>query len=500
MKALNEGPSGSLNEFINCFTFNLEKGVKMSCENDDYMITSASPMRIVRLNQKLYELVDRLIAGSKLYELTRGRSIPEKISTAVMVLSLVAKGYLKLEYDPECSGEENYPTGSIIIPVKNRPEEIRDCLTSLAGLDYPRDKVEVVVVDDGSTDDTASAAGAFDVRLIRQPASRGPSFCRNLGAKEASGEVLAFIDSDCTSDPLWLKQLIPYLAFDGIGAVGGYVRSYYNESALDKYEAVCSSLNMGSRIIFDREAQSSFYVPTCNLLVRKDVFDMLNGFNDSMHLGEDVDFCWRMRKSGNFLVYVPTGAVAHKHRNEITKMLKRKYEYGTSEPDLYHRHQEKEKIFPAPVYASITFLILLTAAISGRPILLFAILILLGIEFINKYATLKKVKTVKIKPMALVWANLKNTVSTYYYISFHLVRYYLILLAAACLVFPSAWRGVAIIILISSLVNYYQKKPKINYISFMVYYLLEHLSYQIGVFAGCVKIKNFRCYSLRLRL
>lgn len=498
MTTITEKPE-AFSMLLNCFTFRLAKGIKLRKENDKYKLISISPMRIIGINKALYELIDYLIAGHSLYELIYNKSASEKKSISTSILSLISKGYLELDGTHGFSGAEQYPSVTVVIPVRDRRDEIHDCLKSLAQLDYPKDKLEVIVVDDGSTDDTAQVVEAFDVHLIRQPISRGPAFCRNIGVKEANGEIIAFIDSDCTSNPAWLKQLIPYFAFDGIGAIGGFVKNYYSKSQLDKYESVCSSLNMGNRILFDLDSRSSFYVPTCNLLVRKDIFDTVNGFKDGMHLGEDVDFCWRMRNLGHFLIYVPTGTVAHKHRNELPKMLKRKFEYGTSESDLYGSHNEKEKVFPAPIYATLSFIVLLLTVIIGKPELISLILLLFCVEYLSKLKVLKNIKEIEFKPSILLWAIMKNTFSTYYYYSFHIIRYYLVPLTLIGLLFPSVWKNMAIILIIPAMVTYYQKKPKINFISFFVFFILEQISYQIGVFAGCLKMKSFRCYCLKFK-
>ena len=72
-------------------------------------------------------------------------------------------------------------------------------------------KLEVIVIDDGSTDGTEKIAKKFPVKMIRNPESRGQSFCRNLGAKKARGTILAFLDSDCVAGKTWLKELTIYL-------------------------------------------------------------------------------------------------------------------------------------------------------------------------------------------------------------------------------------------------------------------------------------------------
>ncbi len=115
----------------------------------------------------------------------------------------------------------------MIIPVRNRPREIEDCLFSLGKLDYPESKIEIIVVDDASTDHTPQVASEFPVRLISLRDNRQAPYCRNLAAKNAIGEILAFIDSDCLADPFWLKELISAFKDARVAAVGGRVASWF---------------------------------------------------------------------------------------------------------------------------------------------------------------------------------------------------------------------------------------------------------------------------------
>src|SRR5690349_8782081 len=102
------------------------------------------------------------------------------------------------------------PVVSIIIPTYNRPAPLEQCLKALSQLDYPRDRFEVVVVDDGSTISPAGIVEGFcsrlDIRMLRQ-ANAGPAAARNLGAQEAKGQILAFTDDDCLPDPAWLGRM-----------------------------------------------------------------------------------------------------------------------------------------------------------------------------------------------------------------------------------------------------------------------------------------------------
>jgi mycofactocin system glycosyltransferase len=522
---------------LNSLNFSLAKGVLLRTNDNAFSLISETPVRVLRISPALYGLIKKISEGQDLFELIKDKPVSERKSVTSILLTLVAKGYLSIQYKrcneylsnnpgrlehcdalKQCNGhlpygqngsfknsisasgyDEILPTVTVVIPVKNRPGEIRDCLDSLKVLNYPKEKMEIIVVDDGSTDSTGDIIASYNVKLISLPKSKGASACRNIGVKEAKGEIIAFLDSDCTVSPGWIKELLPYFAFEGVGAVGGFVNSYYNSSCLDKYEAACSSLNMGKRVLFERDAKTNFYVPSCNLFVKKDAFNQTGGFKESMHVGEDVDFCWRMRKLGYFLLYVPQGVIAHKHRNILAKMLKRRMEYGTSEADLYKKHSDKEKVLPVPVYEGLSFLSFLLAICMTKPLLLAvnALLLPLGV-----FAKAKKISEYRSEfgYMSLLKSFLRSTFSVYYFIFFHLMRYYLLLMLAAGVVYSPVWHLAAISLVISSIVDYSVKKPDISFAAFLCFYALEHLAYQTGVLGGCLKQKSFKCYKLKIKI
>ncbi len=130
--------------------------------------------------------------------------------------------------------------------------------------------------------------------------------------------------------------------------MGGRTVGYYTDSRLDRYEEVSSPLDMGKDLVVESRGHSTFYVPTCNLLVRRSVYEELGGLREDLSVGEDVDFCWRLRAGGACLVYVPGGLVRHKHRDRLSAMLRRRADYGTSEATLYSLHRDKRKRFPWP--------------------------------------------------------------------------------------------------------------------------------------------------------
>lgn len=476
------------------FTFALADGVELRDNNGKYSLVSSKPIRFIFLGKNLYQVVKAVISGTILEQLLKNESLEKRKQMVNDIFTLVTKGYLKLKVNIDYKIKNSEaPFISIIIPVKNRPDDIKDCLSSLMELDYFREKMEIIVVDDGSNDETAKRAKEFGVTVISNDKSKGPAFSRNEGAKIAQGEILAFVDSDCIASANWLQEIIPFFSLDGLAAIGGFVESYFRTTLVDRYEEAFSSLNMGSRIIFEADTNSNFYVPSCNFFIKKDVFREVGGFKPGMHLGEDVDLTWRIRDNGYALMYLPFGSVQHKHRNILRKMLKRRFEYGTSESDLYLNHPKKEKKFPVPLFAGLSGISILLSILLAFPwILLLNVFFFLG-DFIKKREIIKQLG--RNMPCLLVaLASLRSFGSFYYYLSFHLIRYYLLLMILGGFFIPNIYLLLICVLLIASSVDYNLKKPRMNYPFFLLIYILEHGFYQGGVIAGCFKYRFFRCY------
>jgi mycofactocin system glycosyltransferase len=388
---------------------------------------------------------------------------------------------------------QTYPFVSVIIPVKNRPQDIRECLTSLTSLDYPKDNLEIIVVNDGSTDSTGEVIQTFDVRTVHLPRSIGASACRNLAAREAKGDLLGFTDSDCVIHPYWLKELSSYFNDQKVGIVGGFVSNFYQHSSLDRYEEVKSSLNMGLLPFRVEDQLSSAYVPSCNLIIRKKAFFEVNGFQEDLVVGEDVDLCWRTRKLGYHLQYVPRGKIEHKHRNDLFPMLIRRYDYGTSEAILYLRHRDKRKKLYLPAIYAIFY-----ASISLGIILQYLALFGLGlgvllVDFSRKYLKIKRSR-LRLKKIRIFISVLRAHFSFSYQTSSYLSRYYLIFLVPLSLFFPKVWGFLFFLLIFSGSVEFSIKKPKINLFSFLYFYTLDQFAYQTGVFWGCLIKKTFGSY------
>jgi mycofactocin glycosyltransferase len=469
--------------------YTLRKQVQFGRQGESWIVTSETPLNVLRVSDRAAEVL-RLCNGTRTL-----KEIAEKTNMIEEQVFRLCDYFNKraiLKIGPTAMGDY-FPFVSVIIPTKDRREELVECLESVFAQDYPEDKVEVIVIDDGSNDRTGDLVRTFPCRFITNNKSRGQSYSRNLGTKEANGEFLAFLDSDCVAEKTWLKELVTYFQWERIGAVGGYVDGYFNDSALDRYEKVFSPLNMGMHILCGTNNSSTFYTPTCNLLVRRKAFVEAGGIRESMHVGEDVDFCWRMRKKGYYALYVPRGVVKHKHRNHPVKMLKRRADYGTSEAILYGMHPEKKKTFQLPPLSTCTFLALCIAIVllSISPLFLAA-----GVYISQAGMKMFKIRRagLNIAPWKILFSVARSYLALFYFASFHVIRYYMLILVFLGFFFHPIWYLCLLMLLLSSLVDFSVKRPQLAFPLFLLYYAVDHMSYQLGVFAGCLREKTFGSY------
>jgi mycofactocin system glycosyltransferase len=303
--------------------------------------------------------------------------------------------------------------------------------------------------------------------------------------QRAHGEILAFLDSDCVADPLWLRELIPAFSDPSNGAVGGTVDSYYDNKGLDCYEKVKSSLNMGSWPKSSREVNHFFYLPSCNLLVRRSLFLQLKGFKEDMHVGEDVNFCWRLQDQGHRIEYKPAGTVYHKHRNTIRQFCARRFDYGTSEPLLQKFHSKRIKQFLVPLPAVGFWSLVLVSIASGWLSLLGACGIVLVTDSLINFVPIRR-KHILISFSHLLLATLRGYLAFVYHCCAFVSRYYVLWVPLACIVAPV---GAVLMFgahLLTGIGEYFIKKPRLCLPSFLLFFSLDQLSYQVGVWWGCL--------------
>jgi mycofactocin system glycosyltransferase len=204
------------------------------------------------------------------------------------------------------------------------------------------DVSNVIVVDDGSTDDAVARAGeAAGATVVRHPRSRGPGAARNTGWQRATTDLVAFVDADCQLSPGWLEGLLPHFDDPHVVAVAPRIVTTVPTSLprpLAEYETVTPSLDRGPAEALVRPRSKVPFVPTATLVVRRGIYNTLGGFDESMPVGEDVDFVWRVDDSGGTVRYEPAVTVSHAARPDVGSWIRQRFEYGTSAAPLARRH------------------------------------------------------------------------------------------------------------------------------------------------------------------
>ncbi|MGB9082355.1 MAG: mycofactocin biosynthesis glycosyltransferase MftF [Desulfuromonadaceae bacterium] len=465
--------------------YRLAHNVELVERDGGIFLMSKTPLCVLRLNRSLADLVGRGVDGSII--------TASKAESAVME-QLAAKGFLeRVRTDPELP--TTFHEVSIVIPVMNRADELRRCLTSLSRLNYPQEKLQIIVVDDGSSDDSPLVAKQFQALLVPSGGTgRGPAAARNVGAAMATGEFLAFIDSDCSASTNWLCELLPSFNNPAMAAVGGQVDGMCTESAVDRYEAVMSSLSLGSRERTGSGGSDTFYLPSCNLIVRRSAFRSAGGFKDSMHVGEDVDLTWRLRDNGWSISYLPTGNVLHEHRSSIRSFMSRRFDYGTSEGMLQLLHPRRRKQMVVPAMLALVLMLVVMSPFTGWWPLLLAAGLLVADTAIVRVRFIRR--RLPIGLASLLAGRLRALGSLAYYISYHLVRYYATPLIIIALIVPGYWALslFAAALLCAAGVDHAIKKPPLSFIRFCGIYFLEQIAYGAGVFWGCLNRKCFASY------
>jgi mycofactocin glycosyltransferase len=462
-------------------SYRLSKGTRILVREDGVHLVLRYPLKAMVIHLAWAKIFEHLATKScvPLTELAALQTGVARKKIAEFMNQMVFKGFLERE---GADMPDEYPLFSIIIAVRNRPAEIDACLKSLKQLEYPADKLEIIVVDDASSDSTRGAIQRYPVCLISLKQHKKASFCRNLGARQAKGEILAFIDSDCMADPAWLKQLLPAFDDPQIAAVGGRVDAYYDKKSLDRYEKAKSSLMVSSYAKRSDPGDAFFYVPACNFLVRRNIFLEVGGFNEQLTVGEDVDLCWRLQKKQYDLEFLPEGSVYHKHRNQLGPFCKRRFDYGTSEPLLQKLHQDRVKQFLIPPAAAGFWALLILWAFTEQSLFGgLAGLVAIADSLVKNH----RYKDLEIGLGLIFWATLRGYAAFFYHLCAFVSRYYLILGLVLAPFAPVVALVVGAMHLLNGVVEANLKKARMALPLFLIFFTLEQISYQAGVWWGC---------------
>jgi len=224
---------------------------------------------------------------------------------------------------------EALPSFSVVVPTYERPAQLAACLRSLAQLDYPRGRFEVLIVDDASThaprELIESFVGALDVKLLRQATNAGPAAARNLGARRARGDFLAFTDDDCEPEREWLRAFAARFREERARIVGGRT---VNALAENPYSETSQLIIDVVYAHFNRDDAGAHFFASNNFAVHAASFRETGGFDETFRTSEDREFCARWRSRGLGLTYEPRAVVRHSHALAPGSLWRQHFGYG----------------------------------------------------------------------------------------------------------------------------------------------------------------------------
>jgi GT2 family glycosyltransferase len=230
--------------------------------------------------------------------------------------------------------ERRLPLCTVVIPTRHRPQLLRECLRSIAECDYPRDRLEVLVVDDGESLD-GDFGGPLEINVLHTP-GRGPAAARNAAARTASGTILAFTDDDCRVDRDWLRVLAAPLRDAPRRAAGGHTANALHGN---RWSAASQRIIDLVYAYYNADPEHARFLTTNNLAVPTEAFRDVDGFDESFRTAEDRDFCRRWLARGLEIAYVRGAVVHHAHAMTLTAFLRQHFDYGRG---AFRFHREAE--------------------------------------------------------------------------------------------------------------------------------------------------------------
>ncbi|ROT98390.1 glycosyltransferase [Marinobacter sp. R17] len=248
----------------------------------------------------------------------------------------------------------NFPKVAIIVPAYNEEKYIGACLESLLNLKYPKDKVEILVVDNGSADRTVNIAASYGVKVLKKENTKVGGV-RNFGVASSSSEIVAFIDADCVAKEGWLSTAVNWLDNPKVGAVGGVYNLRVRPSWVEK------AWVLGTRTT-DTPTKT---LPGGSFLMRRALFEELGGFDSNINAGEDSKLSYEIGSAGYGLWLLKDCSVVHLgYPNSIGGFAKRQFWHSSSY--LKSNVGFKDKTFIASLLFTVCCAVFLLALVLGN--------------------------------------------------------------------------------------------------------------------------------------
>lgn len=220
---------------------------------------------------------------------------------------------------------------SVIVPVYNESAVIRDCIEALQNQTYASEKYEVLVVDNGSSDETPTIVEESDATLLKETDVQGSYAARNTGLGHTSRDVIAFTDADCTPRPEWIECGVDALIEQDADLAAGKIE-------FESSPSPCASeqFDMAFNLKSD-EAVTSGKAPTANLFVKREVVDDIGQFPTDFRSGGDSYWTSRSTDVGYSIAYAPDAVVSHPTR-EMRELVTKHHRVGWGQAQMLKAH------------------------------------------------------------------------------------------------------------------------------------------------------------------
>jgi len=226
---------------------------------------------------------------------------------------------------------------SVIVPVLNGSRTIGGTLRCLVTQSPKPENLEIIVVDNGSTDNTVEIVKRFDVALLHEE-KQSPGAARNRGLRAAKGEIVVHLDADTMPTRNWLAEMLKPFSESAVMVVGGKTLPFLPKTPAERYVAASGLYDPENHI----RREIFPFVPSLNLAVRRDAALAIGGWSEELKTAEDVDFCHRLLRTfpQRRMAYQPSAVLFHRNRRTDGEMKEQARTYGQGAAEIYRRYPE----------------------------------------------------------------------------------------------------------------------------------------------------------------